>query len=165
VDVALSMSLRDPQPATMNVNSKKSFFIDFDSSASKSTGHTSIYSNVVNCRTLDCLEPKRTDSKASLTEDEKGSDVNLASHLLMDGFNKSYDTAIVISNDSDLFTPVKMVRDELKNRVIVANPQERVSMHLRSAATFVSQIRQGVLIGSQFPPITPRPSSLWAPNV
>jgi hypothetical protein len=36
------------------------------------------------------------------TTEEKGSDVNLASHLLIDGFRARYDLAVVISNDGDL---------------------------------------------------------------
>ncbi len=35
--------------------------------------------------------------------EEKGSDVNLASHLLMDACRDAFDIAVVISNDSDLF--------------------------------------------------------------
>ena len=34
--------------------------------------------------------------------EEKGSDVNLATHLLTDGFRGAYDIAVVITNDSDL---------------------------------------------------------------
>ena len=39
------------------------------------------------------------------TTEEKGSDVNLASHLLVDGSGARYDLAVVISNDSDLKEP------------------------------------------------------------
>src|SRR5262245_7677464 len=37
--------------------------------------------------------------------EEKGSDVNLASHLLIDGFRARYDLAVVVSNDGDLKDP------------------------------------------------------------
>ncbi len=46
--------------------------------------------------------------------EEKGSDVNLASHLLMDGFQSKYEVAVLITNDSDLSEPVRMVKNELK---------------------------------------------------
>lgn len=36
---------------------------------------------------------------------EKGSDVNLATYLLLDGVDLLYEEAIVISNDQDLATP------------------------------------------------------------
>ncbi len=48
-----------------------------------------------------------------LRTSEKGSDVNLATRLLADGFGGDYEVAIVISNDSDLKLPVQVVRDEL----------------------------------------------------
>ena len=55
--------------------------------------------------------------------EEKGSDVNLAAHLLLDAFRNKYECAIVVSGDSDLVTPIRMVRDDLKNPVGVLNPQ------------------------------------------
>jgi hypothetical protein len=43
--------------------------------------------------------------------EEKGSDVNVASHLLLDVFLNRIDAALVISNDSDLRFPVKEARE------------------------------------------------------
>ena len=43
---------------------------------------------------------RRKFAKVWITE-EKGSDVNLASHMLIDGWRARYDLAVVISNDSD----------------------------------------------------------------
>jgi len=37
--------------------------------------------------------------------EEKGSDVNLASLLLLDGFHRDCDTVVIVSNDSDLREP------------------------------------------------------------
>jgi hypothetical protein len=42
--------------------------------------------------------------------EEKGSDVNVASHLLLDVLQSEVDAAIVISNDSDLRFPIQMAR-------------------------------------------------------
>lgn len=42
--------------------------------------------------------------------EEKGSDVNVATHLLANIFLKEIDAAIVISNDSDLALPLKIAR-------------------------------------------------------
>ncbi len=36
---------------------------------------------------------------------EKGSDVNLATYMLLDAFRQESDIAVVISNDSDLRSP------------------------------------------------------------
>ena len=43
--------------------------------------------------------------------EEKGSDGNVASHLLLDALGGAVDAAIVVSNDSDLGFPVKAVRN------------------------------------------------------
>ncbi len=42
--------------------------------------------------------------------EEKGSDVNVASHLLFDVLSGAVDAAIVISNDSDLELPLRLAR-------------------------------------------------------
>jgi uncharacterized LabA/DUF88 family protein len=42
--------------------------------------------------------------------EEKGSDVNLAAHLLIDILTQQIDAAVVVSNDSDLGFPVKAAR-------------------------------------------------------
>ena len=63
-----------------------------------------------------------------LDSEEKGSDVNLASHLLMDGFEEDYELAVVISNDSDLQLPVRMVRTRLGKQVGVFDPSNTNSL-------------------------------------
>ena len=87
-----------------------------------------------------------------LKTEEKGSDVNLATHLLHDGCKKEYGVAVIISNDSDLLEPVRIITQELKLPVGVINPgQPHPSQVLLKAATFFKTIRQGVLAASQFP--------------
>ena len=44
--------------------------------------------------------------------EEKGSDVNLGTHLLNDAWKGLFDAAVVISNDTDLVTPIRMVTVE-----------------------------------------------------
>ena len=83
--------------------------------------------------------------------DEKGSDVNLATYLLMDGFQGDFQVAVVVSNDSDLLEPIKVVRSTLGLRVGLLNPHEHPSLALRGVATFYKQIRKGLLKASQFP--------------
>jgi len=55
--------------------------------------------------------------------EEKGSDVNVASHLLIDAFTGAIDGAIVISNDSDLRFPIEQARTRVS--VGVVNPTPR----------------------------------------
>lgn len=40
--------------------------------------------------------------------EEKGSDVNLAIHLLNDAWNNRFDVAVVVSNDSDLAEAMRL---------------------------------------------------------
>ncbi len=84
--------------------------------------------------------------------EEKGSDVNLASMLLADGFRGDYEVAVVISNDSDLVLPIKIVTTQLRLPVGLLKPSKRFAVELASVATFRKEIRKGVLAASQFPP-------------
>ena len=83
--------------------------------------------------------------------EEKGSDVNLATHLLCDGFSDSYDVAVVVSNDSDLAEPVRIVSQQLGKAVGVLNPHRHPSREISKHALFLKQIRKGVLRASQLP--------------
>lgn len=83
--------------------------------------------------------------------EEKGSDVNLAIHLLHDAYQERYECAVVISGDSDLLTAVQIVKNDLRKPVGVLNPQRRPSRMLQRHATFYKHIRPGVLAVSQFP--------------
>ena len=55
-----------------------------------------------------------------LREEEKATDVNVASHLLFDVLSSRVDAAIVISNDSDLRFPIRLARQRVP--VGVVNP-------------------------------------------
>lgn len=66
--------------------------------------------------------------------EEKGSDVNVASHLLLDVLEGRVDAAIVISNDSDLAFPVREAR--LRVPVGTVNPTKNpLAGDLKGAAT------------------------------
>lgn len=86
---------------------------------------------------------------------EKGSDVALATYLLVDGFQGDYDVAVVISNDSDLCLPIEKVRTELGRTVVVVSPAlfagRRPSYQLRQVASFFMTIRHSSLAASHFP--------------
>jgi uncharacterized LabA/DUF88 family protein len=85
--------------------------------------------------------------------EEKGSDVNLAAHLLRDGFTGDFDVAVVISNDSDLLEPIRIVQSELGKPVGVINPQKHPSWVLKNEARFFKNIRRSALAKCQFPPV------------
>lgn len=81
--------------------------------------------------------------------EEKGSDVNLATYLLLDAFREDFESALVISNDSDLTEPIRVVRKELGFPVGIANPDPTTPRVL--FGDFHRKIRKGLLKASQFP--------------
>lgn len=93
--------------------------------------------------------------KASIVKaEEKGSDVNLASHLVNDGWKNIFDVAVVVSNDTDLVEPIRIVTEELKKPVGVLFPVQkprRPATSLKDVATFIKMLRPGRLAASQFP--------------
>lgn len=85
--------------------------------------------------------------------EEKGSDVNLASHMLVDAADNTFDCAVIVSGDSDLKTPVQMVQSKFHKTVGVLNPQKIKCRALETTARFYKQIRETVLASCQFPPV------------
>ncbi len=90
-----------------------------------------------------------------MDSEEKGTDVNLATRLLVDGFNGAFEQAVIVSNDSDLASPMRYVRDELGLKVMVVNPDNNNYTHrdLEDAATYIKRLRKSHLRRSQFPPM------------
>ena len=85
--------------------------------------------------------------------EEKGSDVNLATRLLVDGFNGAYEQAVVVSNDADFTGAMQYVRNELGLKVTLVNPDRRRSSpkNLSNAATYIKRLWKSHLRRSQFP--------------
>jgi uncharacterized LabA/DUF88 family protein len=83
--------------------------------------------------------------------EEKGSDVNLAVHLVNDAYQKDFDLAAMVTNDSDLLEPLKIVKYQLGMPIGIVNPQKHPSFHLKQHATFIKTLRKGVLNASLFP--------------
>ena len=82
--------------------------------------------------------------------EEKGSDVNLGCHLVMDGSRGLYEQAAVVTNDSDLATPIQIVAQEFKIPIWVINPHEHHSKRLKGLASALARIREHDLAESQF---------------
>jgi hypothetical protein len=84
--------------------------------------------------------------------EEKGSDVNLASYLLHDGWRDLYDAALVISQDSDLLEPLRLVKQDLKKPVgVVWLDGQEPSRRFRNAASFIRHATPARLAAAQFP--------------
>ncbi|MEQ1789012.1 MAG: NYN domain-containing protein [Rickettsiales bacterium] len=94
--------------------------------------------------------------KVALTE-EKGSDVNLASHLINDGWKDLYDVAVVVSSNSDLIEPIRIVKDELKKTIGIISPHDNLTEKIKAIPpSFVRHISSTLLRKSQFPDILPK---------
>ena len=69
------------------------------------------------------------------THHEKMTDVNIAVELMTDAFQDKFETALLISADSDLVGPVKTMRRLFENKkVVVAFPPARSSVALQRTA-------------------------------
>lgn len=67
--------------------------------------------------------------------EEKKTDVNIAAHMIVDAFTNRFDTAILVSGDSDLVPPIEMIRlHHAEKRVLVAFPPNRKSDDLKRIA-------------------------------
>jgi hypothetical protein len=64
-----------------------------------------------------------------------------------------YDTAVVISNDSDLAEPIRIVTREIGKKVGILCPAKHPVYELYEVASFYKPIRRSVLAASQFPEI------------
>lgn len=83
--------------------------------------------------------------------EEKGSDVNLAAHLLNDGWRDRYDVALVMSQDTDLCEPLRMVKSDLRKGVgLVCLDGRQPNKRLGSVADFVRHVTPQRLASSQF---------------
>jgi len=74
--------------------------------------------------------------------EEKESDVNIAMHLINDAHLDQFDQAFLVTNDSDLLGPVRLLRNTFLNKKIkvIAPPFRRHSKELWAAADKRGQI-------------------------
>lgn len=92
------------------------------------------------------------------TYEEKMTDVNIAIALLEDANNNLFDTAILISADSDLTRPIEVVRQKYANkRVIAAFPPKRHSLHLSEVANESFTLGRKRIAQSQLPDPVAKP--------
>jgi len=84
--------------------------------------------------------------------EEKGSDVNLAVHLLNDAWRDAFDVALVFSQDTDLLEPIRIVRCERRKNVgLVWLDGRQPGGRLVREASFVRQLTPARLAAAQFP--------------
>jgi hypothetical protein len=82
--------------------------------------------------------------------EEKGSDVNLGAYLMNDAWDDAFDVAAVITNDSDLAAPMRMVLNRGKT-VLLLHPDDNPSRSLIPNSTGVVHIHDNHLLNAQLP--------------
>jgi hypothetical protein len=83
--------------------------------------------------------------------EEKGSDVNLASYLIHDGWRDLYDAALVISQDSDLCEAMRIVRNDLEKAVgVLWLESGEPGRRFRNVTSFVRHATPARLAATQF---------------
>jgi hypothetical protein len=98
-------------------------------------------------RGADC--PVSEENIRVISTEEKGSDVNLASHLLIDAFRRDCEMAIVLTNDTDLVEPIRMARSDLGLHLALLSPSDSPARSLRETVDVVKKLRHGPLQVSQ----------------
>jgi uncharacterized LabA/DUF88 family protein len=124
------------------------------SSTALSRDHRTSGSISKRCAATCLARPPATGPKTVeiIKTEEKGSDVALATYLMLDACRGDCDTAILITNDSDLREPLRLVRDELGLTTGVINPHRASKRSRALQATFFKQLRLTALAASQLPP-------------
>ncbi|MCY4523076.1 MAG: NYN domain-containing protein [Caldilineaceae bacterium] len=84
--------------------------------------------------------------------EEKMSDVNIAVQLVVDAYENSFDTAFLVSADSDLTGPIQTVRERFPDKEVrVAFPPKRRSWDLANTAHVQFPIGEKKFRSSQLP--------------
>jgi uncharacterized LabA/DUF88 family protein len=87
-----------------------------------------------------------------ITYEEKETDVSLAVTLLADGVRGLYDTAMIVSADSDMSPAIRELRDLVPSaRVIAALPPNRRSFKLREICDAIIPIGMAKVRQAQLP--------------
>jgi len=97
-----------------------------------------IYGSFLSSEVRMPLSPPDKGFARVIKTEEKGSDVNLATHLLLDGFRNDYELAVI---------------EQFGKPVGLLNPQKHPSAVLVPHVLFVKNIRKNVLYNSQFPDV------------
>ena len=163
-------------PADPQITQRQQFYIRALETIPNLTVHYGHFLQSVVSAKLASPPPTGSPMVRVLKMEEKGSDVNIATYMLADAFRNDCDQLIVITNDSDLVEPVRIINKELRIPVGVFNPHTQdtanrshhlsgrpgsprkatPSVELRKVAKFVRDIRsdgpQSHVALSQFPP-------------
>ena len=92
--------------------------------------------------------PKRVKVRV---KQEKGSDVNLAAHLIADAAEGEIDAAMIITDDFDQEGALKMAKELYGIALIVVSPRNQRKLSRAVGADFYKQIHESLLLECQLP--------------
>ena len=104
-------------------------------------------------------DPKQCDhcGHSNFHPQEKKTDVNIATNLICDALGDKYDTAILVTADSDVVPAIEAVKKLKPNkRIVVAFPPGRYSRELENVADAAIKIWEPLLRKSRLPAIIKR---------
>lgn len=116
--------------------------------ALKEMGKCHMHFGVYRLNSRECRRCNYADNVPS----EKMTDVNISVSMMTDAFQDNFDTALVVSADSDLTPPARKIRELFPSkRIIVAFPPNRSSKELISAANGYIRVDRAMLNRSLLP--------------
>lgn len=84
--------------------------------------------------------------------EEKGSDVNLATHFMNDAFRGRFEVALILSQDTDLIEPLRIVKHDLAKTVGVGwLEMTKPGKKHRRVTDFIRHVTPSMLARCQFP--------------
>jgi uncharacterized LabA/DUF88 family protein len=109
------------------------------------------------CRNSSCTH---NGDRLFTSQEEKRTDVNIAIHLLNDGYKNACDTFIIVSGDSDLVPSVNMLTQLFPPKKVVVyvparNATRGAAVELRAAADADRLLPLNILAVAQFPASIP----------
>ena len=114
-----------------------------------------IYGHFLSHSAMRPYAPPSTGWANVMLTEEKGTDVNLAVHLLNDAWLDKYDCAVVVSNDSDLAEAMRLAKARRKLIGWVVTGNQHPSQVLAQVAHFRKPVRKNLLALSQLPSAIP----------
>jgi uncharacterized LabA/DUF88 family protein len=96
--------------------------------------------------------------RAGFPNQEKKTDVNIATQMIHDAIRGNFDVALLITGDSDQVPTIEMVTRIFKKKVVVAFPPKRIGAQLQQVATASLHIGAHHFANSLLPPTIQLPS-------
>ena len=87
--------------------------------------------------------------------EEKRSDVNMAVEMMVDAAKSDVECLVLVSGDADQVGTIEAARWRFGKKVLVFNPQSRVSDHLKKSATYYRNIPRELPSKCQLPESIP----------